>query len=139
MTDTRSRPDTAGDGEQPSALFDYIKNGGDDLALAKASLEHTLGCLGREIELHAETRKLVVEMLAALEGLDKFIRQEEAAGDDALWTNDYAEMIADCREAIAKARGVSPYVADYSPVDLPEPPPIGDGFKPVNRRDGDSQ
>ena len=55
----QSRPD--------SALFDYIVNGGDDLALAHASIEHIGGVLGREIELHTQTRELAAGLLAALE------------------------------------------------------------------------
>ena len=52
--------------EERSAFFDYIVNGGDELAATKASEEYALGCLGREIELHAETRAEVERLKRAL-------------------------------------------------------------------------
>lgn len=45
------------------------------------------------------------DMLAALKLVDAFAKADEAAGDDALWTDHFREMFEVVRAAIAKAEG----------------------------------
>lgn len=49
-----------------SALWDYMRNGGDELAAAKATIEHMGGCLGAEIAENKRLRETNAVMLAAL-------------------------------------------------------------------------
>ena len=43
------------------------------------------------------------ELLAALKAIDSFVREEEAAGDDAVWTDAYRYLVDDIRAAIENA------------------------------------
>lgn len=61
-----------------SQMMDYLVNGGDEVALLKAQLEHMGGALEREIELRQEAA-VKIERLRARE--DKLLR----ATIDATW------------------------------------------------------
>jgi len=51
---------------EQSKIFDYMLHGGDELALAKAQLEHMGGYLGLEIEENARLRAEIERLTALL-------------------------------------------------------------------------
>src|SRR3990167_1347846 len=51
------------------AIFNVLKNGGDELAMAMATVEHISGCLGSEIEENEKLRAINAEMLSALKSI----------------------------------------------------------------------
>lgn len=97
-----------------SQMFDYIKNGGDEVALLKAQLEHMGGALEREIELNASLRAEVeakdaiakrlsdtLLKLRPLGGSELFVRHGEQYLADAAY---FAKIIDEDRERLHEAR-----------------------------------
>lgn len=89
------------------SLFKVMANGGDELAIAKATIEHISGCLCAEIEDNEKLRLLNADMLSALRGAMVII---ETCG----WPDDVSDGIraafdkrrATITAAIAKAEAL---------------------------------
>lgn len=136
----RERPETAGDTAYTpgriiaGAVSDLINAQYVRYADRSRAIERAFERLVQVFD-DALAKKRSIDGMAYMDWptLHKFLETEIKAAQEA--GNDLASHLT----AAFKAHGASPFVADYSAVELPEPPPIGDGFKPVNRKDGDSQ
>jgi hypothetical protein len=76
-------------------IADYLANGGDEVAMLKASLEHTLGNLGTCLEELAELRERNAALTEALRAVIAVADRKTVEFDQA-------------RAALAKATEVSP-------------------------------
>ena len=72
-----------------------------DLIVSKAAIESNRFASPQGDATHDK-------MLAALRLVDAFAKEDEASGDDALWSSRFREIFEAVRDAIAKAEGRPP-------------------------------